>query len=132
MPPALYGSGEFRFSRFRPAFQAGAERQVALQEKYEIEDLHPPPDGKGGTDVSGQDGIYRRRQLETLRRGGENLDEFGSIPRVHKAQVHIHRPMHLTLVLAKEACSFFWPIQGGVDCLRAQLPGMNRPKKGAR
>src|SRR4051812_4347348 len=79
-----------------------AKRQISLHLDEKVENPHPPFDRETVANVSAEDGIHCRRNLENVLWMEEYLDEFLRVPGVDEAQVNIHRLVNVALVTGEQ------------------------------
>jgi len=118
--------------RFRLERQSRTKRPAFLQTHDEIKKFHAPANRETVADVSAQHCIHRRRNLQEIGLGQEHFDEFlARIPRIHEAQVNIHRAINRALITREQAATSSRIIECLMQSIGRFFPGENSEENSA-
>src|SRR4051794_6339426 len=104
---------------------------MTLQPNQEIEDPHPPPNGKTIPHISAKHCVHRRGKTERVAWREENFHELFGVPRIDEPKVNIHRAVHRAFVSGERAFGLARTVEHFVKNISAFLAAEYRKKNSA-
>src|SRR5437868_15485056 len=89
-----------------------------LQPNEQIEHPHPPSDREAVADVTPEDRVHRRRNLDKILGMKEDFDEFLRVPGIDETQIYVHCLIDVALVAREKPSAFRRTIEHFVESVR--------------